>query len=147
MEETGKEMNYENNLKGRSAEGEKVIPVIEENLQVEKKVVEEKKLQLTKKVNTEEVTVNIPVIVEKVRVERVPVNKPVDSAPETRQEGDTTIIPVVKEVLVVEKRLMLVEEIHITKERTETESSQKEVIRKEEIVINEKDSNDYPKER
>jgi stress response protein YsnF len=32
-----------------------------------------------------------------------------------RFEGDTTIVPIVKEVVVVEKALMLVEEVHIRK--------------------------------
>ncbi len=38
-----------------------------------------------------------------------------------RQEGDLLIVPVVEEVLVVEKRLVLKEELHIRR-RVETES-------------------------
>lgn len=34
-------------------------------------------------------------------------------APEIRTEGDVTIVPVLEEVLVVEKRLVLKEELHI----------------------------------
>jgi stress response protein YsnF len=37
----------------------------------------------------------------------------VETAPEIRTEGDVTILPVVEEVLVVEKRLVLKEELHI----------------------------------
>lgn len=33
--------------------------------------------------------------------------------PVTRREGDVTIVPVLEEVLVVEKRLVLREEIHV----------------------------------
>lgn len=53
---------------------------------------------------------------EAVEVTRVPLNQPVTGAlPAIRTEGDTTIVPVFEEVLVVEKRLMLKEELHIRK--------------------------------
>jgi stress response protein YsnF len=50
-------------------------------------------------------------------IERVPVGQFVDIAPTERREGDTTIIPVVEEVAVVEKRLRVVEEIRLTRRR------------------------------
>ncbi len=50
--------------------------------------------------------------IERVKVERL-ILEPVSQ----RQEGDTLILPVVEEVLVVEKRLMLREEIRITRKR------------------------------
>ncbi len=46
-------------------------------------------------------------------VTRVPVDRHVDVAPTIRTEGDVTIVPVLEEILVVEKRLLLKEEIHI----------------------------------
>ena len=46
-----------------------------------------------------------------VDVERVSVGSIVDAIPETRQEGDVTIVPVVEEVLVLERRLVLKEEV------------------------------------
>ncbi|MBJ3786994.1 YsnF/AvaK domain-containing protein [Devosia sediminis] len=50
---------------------------------------------------------------EAVDVERVPVNREVDEAPAIRTEGDVTIVPIVEEILIVEKRLVLKEELHI----------------------------------
>ena len=50
---------------------------------------------------------------ESVEVTRVPIDKVVETAPEIRTEGDVTILPIVEEVLVVEKRLVLKEEVHI----------------------------------
>ena len=44
---------------------------------------------------------------------RVPINRVVSAPPAVREEGDTIIVPVLEEVLVVEKRLVLKEEIHI----------------------------------
>jgi stress response protein YsnF len=50
---------------------------------------------------------------ETVEVTRVPVDRMIESAPEIRTEGDVTIVPIIEEVLVVEKRLVLKEELHI----------------------------------
>jgi len=61
---------------------------------------------------------------QKIEIQRVPIDQVVDTPPSVRTEGDITIIPVLEEVLVVKKRLLLKEEIHI---RPHTES---EVIEK-----------------
>jgi stress response protein YsnF len=45
------------------------------------------------------------------------------------------IIPVIQEVVVIEKRLMLVEEIRVNKHQTETKVSETITLRKEEINI------------
>jgi stress response protein YsnF len=55
---------------------------------------------------------------ELVDVVRVPVDRPVETMPAVRTEGDLTIVPVVEEVLFVEKRLVLKEEIHIRRRLT-----------------------------
>lgn len=49
----------------------------------------------------------------RVEVTRVPVGRVVAEAPSARTEGDTTVIPVVEERLVVVKQLVLVEELHV----------------------------------
>jgi len=48
------------------------------------------------------------------RVERVPIEREISVAPEIRTEGQVTIIPIIEERLIVEKRLVLVEEIRVT---------------------------------
>ncbi|MGI8743084.1 MAG: DUF2382 domain-containing protein [Bryobacteraceae bacterium] len=58
-----------------------------------------------------------PLFREDCDVERVPVKRMLDQPVEIRQEGDTLIIPLMEEVLVVEKRLMLREELHIKRRR------------------------------
>jgi uncharacterized protein (TIGR02271 family) len=116
------------------------IPVIEEKLQVEKEVIETGKVHISKRVHEEEETIGVPLSHEEVKVERVPVNKYIEEAPPgIRQEGDTTIISVLKEVTVVEKRLMLVEEVHISKHKESSISEQKVKLRKEEVIVDRKD--------
>jgi hypothetical protein len=45
------------------------------------------------------------------------------------------IVPVLEEVLIVEKRLMLKEELRITKRQSETHQSQRVILRREEAVV------------
>jgi stress response protein YsnF len=52
-----------------------------------------------------------------------------------RIEGDTTIIPVVEEILVVEKRLVLVEEIRIRQVATTDEVSIPVTLRKQTATV------------
>jgi len=112
-----------------------VIPVIQEQATVSKRVVETGKVRIAKQVREYEEIVDVPNIQEEVKVERVPINKMVDAAPDVRTEGDVTIIPVVEERYVVEKRLFVVEELHVRKERHETHNPQKVRVLKEEIEV------------
>jgi stress response protein YsnF len=74
------------------------------------------------------VDVDVPVYSEEAGVERVPVNRLVETEPQTRQEGDVTIIPIIEEVLVVEKRLLLKEEIHIRRTRNQVRQPRRVVV-------------------
>jgi stress response protein YsnF len=56
-----------------------------------------------------------------VGIKRVPVELPVEKPPPVRTEGDVLIVPVLEEVVVVERRLLLNEELHIRRERTSKE--------------------------
>lgn len=121
---------------GRVPDDITIIPVMEERVQVGKKVVESGKVHISKSVSEQIESISIPVNHEEVEVERVPVNQYLDSHPEpVRHEGDTMIIPVLQEVLVVEKRLLLVEELHITKKQVQTEEVRDVKLRKEEVHI------------
>jgi uncharacterized protein (TIGR02271 family) len=118
-----------------------VIPVIEEQIQIGTRVMETGKVNISKKVLTETYVADIPVSKEEVIVEKKTINQFIDGdAPGMRLDGDTTVISIVKEVIV--KRLLLVEEIHITKRRTEQTVPISEVLRKEEVTITRQDLND-----
>ncbi|SFE89742.1 YsnF/AvaK domain-containing protein [Spirosoma endophyticum] len=111
------------------------VPLIEEQLQVSTRTVETGRVTLTKTVHETQETVTIPLRKEEFTVERMTLNQYVDELPATRQEGDATIYPVVKEVLVIQKRLLLVEEIRVTRQQTQTEESHTVPLRREEITI------------
>src|SRR4051812_41383877 len=78
-----------------------VIPVIEETVSVNKQVVVTGKVRIEKQVEevTEAVKVNLQH--DEYTIRRVEINEYVDEgAPPVRYEGNTMIIPVVKEVMV-----------------------------------------------
>jgi uncharacterized protein (TIGR02271 family) len=112
-----------------------VIPVVVEELEVQKRVVETGKVRLTKVVHERETLVDEPLWREHVTITRVPIGRVVEGPVPVREEEDTTILSVVEEVLVVEKRWMLQEEIHIRQERLETHQPQRITLRSEEVQI------------
>jgi len=111
------------------------VPVVEERLRVEKRVVEAGSVVVHVTPREREEVVDVPLVEERVEVERVPVNRVVDAPPAVRQEGDVTVIPVFEEVLVVEKRLMLKEEVRLTRRRLTTQDRQRVVLRSEEVEV------------
>ncbi|TXK47962.1 DUF2382 domain-containing protein [Pontibacter qinzhouensis] len=118
-------------------EVDKTIPIIEERVEVGKRVVETGDVFISKSVHEDNVTVDLPTTKEHVHVERVPVNQYVDTPPAAvRHEGDTMIIPVIREELVVVKKLFVVEELHITKKLETTHDSEQVTLLKEEIHVN-----------
>ena len=92
-------------------------------------------VRVRKSVREREMVVDPPLSKDDVRVERVQVNRPVDGPVDVRYEGDTMIIPVLEEVLVVQKRLVLKEEIRVTRRRTETRAPQRVRLRSEHAVV------------
>ena len=112
-----------------------VIPVMEERAVVKKRVVETGRVRIRKDVREYEEHIDIPHVHEEVRVERVPIDQIVEEAPQVRTEGDVTIIPVLEERYVLEKRLVLVEELHIRRERHETHRPEVVKVLKEEVEV------------
>ncbi len=120
----------------------RVVPVYEEELHIGKRTVERGKVRVTKVVREHEEVVEETLLQERVEVTRVPINEMIDAPVSIRYEGDTMIIPMLEEVLVVEKRLMLKEELHITKQQSEIREPQTVTLRSEEATVERLDSTD-----
>ncbi len=115
---------------------EAVIPVLEERLDVGTRRVETGGgVRVRKTVEEREASVDEPLTKEEVEVERVAVDRPVDGPVAVRYEGDTMIVPILEEVLVVEKRLVLKEEIRITRRRRELHAPQRVTLRREHATV------------
>ena len=70
-----------------------------------------------------------------VEVERVPVNRPVDAVQDVRVEGDVTVIPVYEEVLVLQKQLVLREEVRLTTRRDRVAGPERVTLRRQRVEI------------
>jgi uncharacterized protein (TIGR02271 family) len=112
-----------------------VIPIAEEHLQVSKRQVVAGKVRLHKTVEERLATVSLPLERETVEVRRVPIGQVLTQPRQPRQEGDTLIVPIFEEVLVVEKRFRLVEEVHITTTKTERNEVQHVKVRRERVRL------------
>jgi uncharacterized protein (TIGR02271 family) len=117
------------------AEERIVMPVVAETLEVEKRKVQTGGVRVRKVVHEREEVVDEPLMREEVQVKRVPINRVVDAPVPVRHVGNTMIISLLEEVVVVEKRLMLKEELHITKGEIETYKPQRVTLRSEEAVV------------
>ena len=106
-----------------------VIPLVAEEGTVGKRVVETVKVRLNKTVTTRVEPVDVALSREE--VVRVPRGTPVDQAPAIRHEGETMIVP----VMVVTKRLVLREELHVTRRRVERRERQEVMLRAEEVAV------------
>lgn len=98
----------------RIAPGEAAtLKLLAEELSVGKQEVETGRVRVRVETDAREETVDIPLRTQHVEVARVPIGKEVEAIPPQRQEGDTTIVPVVEEVVVIGRKLVLKEEIHL----------------------------------
>jgi uncharacterized protein (TIGR02271 family) len=106
---------------GAHTVSEEVIPLLEETASVGKQQVVTGRVRVQTVTDAIEELAHADLERETIEVTRVPIDRMVESAPEIRTEGDVTIVPVLEEVVVVEKRLVLKEELHIRRSvKTET---------------------------
>jgi uncharacterized protein (TIGR02271 family) len=113
-----------------------VVPVVAEELTVEKRQVIRGTVRIHTRVETREEVVDEPVRREEVAVERVPVNKLVEGeAPMPHYDNEVFVIPILEEVLVVQKRLFLKEEVRVTRHRTTSSTPQQVTLRREVVEI------------
>jgi len=112
---------------------QRVLPVIEEQLDVRKVTVETGAVRVRKIVHEESRAIDMPLTQEEVSITRVPVNRIVEDKFHSRQEGDTLVIPVFKEVIT--RHLVLLEEVRITTRRHVEQSAQQVSVKREEAVV------------
>lgn len=122
-------------LLARDRGSEVVIPIVEERLVPDRKRVHYGELRLHKLVDEVEESVRENVTRDDLVLERVPVNQPIAQPASARYEGDWLVIPIMREELVVTKRLMLVEEVRISKREIVEEQEVREVTRHERLDV------------
>lgn len=119
----------------RAGASEVVVPVAEERLTVGTRPVDLGGVRVRKTVERREEPVEVPLARESIEVERVAVGRPVSSPPAPRYEGSTLVLPVVEERLVLEKRLVLVEEVRVVRRVDHVVHREAAMLRRERVEI------------
>ena len=119
----------------QSTDAPQVIPIVEEQLTVGKRTVATGTVRLQKSVQEYQEALNEPLAVRTFDVERVVLNRVVEAIPEERQEGDTTIYPLIEERLVLTKELILKEEIRVTRRISEKRDTQVVTLHREHMSV------------
>jgi uncharacterized protein (TIGR02271 family) len=111
------------------------IAIIQEEAHVTKRAVATEHVRVQTSLTEHDVVVRDDLRREHVEVTRVPVEREVAEAPPIRTEGDVTIVPVLEERLVVEKRLFLVEEMHLRRTITTEQVEMPATLRRTHVEV------------
>jgi len=123
------------------------IPVVAEQLAVGTRTVDTGRgVRIHKTVVEQPVTIDERLGRDEVEIRHVAVDRIValEEAPTTRYEGDTTIVPILEEVLVVERRVRIKEELHITRIQREETHREAVVLKAEQVSIERFDESGTP---
>ncbi|MGA8027674.1 MAG: YsnF/AvaK domain-containing protein [Bryobacteraceae bacterium] len=119
----------------RSTDEDVVVPVIQEELHADAIPVQTGSVRVTKHVHAHDEILQQELRKGRVEVKRVKSDRVVDGPQQVRREGNTLIIPVVSEVLRIEKQWVVTEEIHVTQVEERETVQQKVTVNREEAEI------------
>jgi stress response protein YsnF len=119
----------------RRDQPEMVVPIVEEQVRVGVRERPTGRVRISTTVHSRVEHVERDLVHKDVHVERVVIDRPIDTVPDVRTEGDVMIYPVVDEVLVVTKQLILREEIRITEVRRTEHFSEDVTLRRTEAKV------------
>jgi uncharacterized protein (TIGR02271 family) len=122
-------------LRNADKDDEFIVPLHAEDLLISKQRVATEHVHIRTVTREHEEQVGEPLTREVVEIERRPVGKLVESMPPIRQEGDIIIIPVVEEQLVVERRLILKEEVRVTRVRKMEVHRERVITRRQDVEV------------
>lgn len=111
------------------------VPVIEEEITVEKTEVSDGHVEVRTWTELEKGTLDFDLVREDVEIERIRLDQVVDAPPAIRTEGDTTIVPILEERIVITKQLVLVEEIRMTRRSKVQSHSVTTELRKQRVSV------------
>jgi len=100
-----------------------------------RETVETGRLHVGKHTHTREQLIEADLAHETVEITTVPVGVIIDAMPAIRDDGETLVIPIVEEILVVERRLRLKQEVHVRRIRTTERHRETVTLRHEEAAV------------
>ena len=128
-----------------SVENEQRLPLTEEVLHLSKQEISTGKVRVHTVVDTEEKFVRETLEQRSVEVTRIPKNEVLVAVPTVRTENGVVIVPVFEEVVVVETKLVLREEVHIRTNVSQDTVEFHVPIRKQRAVVERLNEDGEPK--
>jgi uncharacterized protein (TIGR02271 family) len=122
-------------LPDRAPTEQETLKLLAEELAVELRQVETGRVRVNVVTLEHQELVDIPLAREQIVLDRVPIDRRIDEIPAIREDGDTIIVPVVEEILIVERHLMLKEEIHLKRIHTTEQYRENVTLRRQEAVV------------
>lgn len=120
------------------AEQTDVVSLVEETARIDKRVIETGRVRVSTRTEVIEETLRESLRSDAVAVTRVPIDRVIadgDPLPQVRTEDGITIIPVLEEILVVEKRLVLKEELHLRQTSSVEDVEVPVTVRRQHAVV------------
>lgn len=111
------------------------LTLLAEELTVGKEAVETGRVRVSKQTHTREVAVDEALLRESAEIETIPIGRQIFEMPSVRHEGETIIVPIVEEILHTERRLILKEEVRITRRKTTEQFHDRVTLRYQEAVV------------
>ncbi len=115
--------------------GETILPLLAEELAVSKQIVETGRVQVSRVTHERKQLIDELLAHETVEIDRTPIGRQVETMPAIKEEGDTIVIPIVEEVLVIERRLLLKEEVRVRRVRSMERHQESVTLRHHEAVV------------
>jgi uncharacterized protein (TIGR02271 family) len=112
-----------------------VVHLYEEQASIAKRRIVTGRVQVSRVTSEHEQWLDENLAREQVEIERTPIGRPVQVPPSVREEGDTIVIPILEEILVVERRLILKEEIRLRRVRSNENHRERVMLRRQEALI------------
>jgi len=111
------------------------IPLNAEEVSVSRREIKKANVHITLVTATREQLIDEELPDLRVEIERVRIDRTVEVMPPIPQEGDITIVPVVEELVGVERRLVLNEEVRVRNVSTKEQHRETVVLRQQEVVV------------
>ena len=118
-----------------SSEQDQVLALHAEEISVARRRVPRGTVRVSKVIQSRDHLVQETLQHQRVEVERIQIGTYIDQAPPIRYDGDVTIVSVVEEVVVTERRLLLKEEVRIRTVATTEEYKEIVALRFEEAKV------------
>ena len=114
---------------------EQSISLHQEQLNVAIKSVVTGEIEISTVTRLRDVAIDEALVSQHADVERVAIGRVVQDVPNIREEDGVLVIPVVEEIVVVERRLVLKEEVHIRRSTTTRRHQETVTLREQEAIV------------